>query len=335
MVHSPRSTARGSRELTHQSDMYFLRRLIFIPLLLLVISFAGFLLVHGTPGGPFDRERKPASPEIERAVQTKYHLDEPLLKQYVRYLGLLWEKDNSGHWTHSPASFDVSLRYRNHKVTDIIAQALPVSLCLGLLAFGFAMGIGLPLGYFAALWRGRWEDYLGSLLAMLFVCVPGLVIAPLLIMLFGIKWRLLPVGLWVSPASAILPVTALGLYFSGKIARLLREGMLSTLQSEFITTARAKGLSETAVLLKHVFRLAVLPVVSYSGPLLADLLTGSFIIESIFQIPGLGLHMVNSALNSDYTLTVGLALLYATLLILFNLLVDFAYVLLDPRVKYE
>jgi len=154
-------------------------------------------------------------------------------------------------------------------------------------------------------------------------------------MLLAIKWRLFPVALWGSPWHAMLPMTALGLYFSGRIARLLREGMLNTMQSEFITTARAKGLSQNAVLLKHAFRLAVLPVVSYSGPLLADLLTGSFVIECIFQIPGLGGYFVNSSLNSDYPLTVGLALLYAALLIVLNLLVDLAYVLLDRRVKYE
>src|SRR5437899_3650264 len=154
-------------------------------------------------------------------------------------------------------------------------------------------------------------------------------------MLFAIKWHLFPVGLWASPLHAVLPMVALGLFFSGRIARLMREGMLNVLQAEFITTARAKGLSETAVLLKHAFRLGVLPVVSYSGPLLADLLTGSFVIESAFQIPGLGLHMVNSVLNSDHTMTVGLALLYAALLVVFNLAVDLAYVLLDPRVRYE
>jgi len=167
------------------------------------------------------------------------------------------------------------------------------------------------------------------------VCVPGFVVAPLLVMFFAIKWRLLPVALWGSPLHAILPTAALGLYFSGRVARLLREGMLNTLQAEFITTARAKGLSETAVLLKHGFRLAVLPVVSYSGPLLADLLTGSFVIESIFQIPGIGVYFVNSCLNGDYPMTVGLAVVYAALLIFLNLTVDMGYVLLDRRVKYE
>ena len=315
--------------------MYFLKRVLMLVPLLLIISFLAFVLVHVAPGGPFDRERSPASPEIERALRAKYHLDEPVLKQYLRYLGLLWQKDENGHWRHAPASFDLSLNYRNHSVTSIIAQGLPVSLTLGMLAFGFALGVGLPLGYFSAVRRGHWEDYAGSLFALLFICVPGLVVAPVLVMLFAIKWRLLPVALWGSPWHALLPMMALGLYFSGRIARLLREGMLNTMQSEFIVTARAKGLSENAVLLRHALRLAILPVVSYSGPLLADLLTGSFVIESIFQIPGLGMHFVNSSLNSDYTLVVGLALLYAALLIVLNLLVDLAYVLLDRRVKYE
>jgi len=315
--------------------MYFLRRLLLLIPLLLVISFVAFLLVHATPGGPFDRERRPASPEIERAIKAKFHLDEPVLKQYLRYIGLVWEKDANGNWHHAPASYDVSLRYRNHTVTDVIAQGLPVSMSLGFLAFGFALGIGLPLGYFSAVRRGHWQDYAGSFFAILVVCVPGLVVAPLLVMFFALKWRLFPVALWGSPGHAVLPAIALGLYFSGRIARLMREGMLNTMQSEFITTARAKGLSENAVLLKHALRLAILPVVSYSGPLLADLLTGSFVIESIFQIPGLGGHFVSSSLNYDYTMTVGLALLYATLLVVLNLAVDLAYVLLDRRVRYE
>ena len=304
--------------------MYFLKRAAFSIPLLLMISLLAFVLVRLVPGGPFDRERAPASPEIERQIRAKYHLDEPKWKQYLRFLGDL------AHGDLGP-----SLKYRNHTVNDIIAQALPVSMTLGLLAFGFSMGVGLPLGFITATRRGRWEDYAGSFFALLMVCVPGFVVAPLLVMLFAIKWRLLPVALWASPLHAILPTIALGLFFSGKIARLLREGMLNTMQAEFITTARAKGLSENAVLLKHALRLAVLPVVSYSGPLLADLLTGSFVIENLFQIPGLGAFFVNGSLNSDYTLVVGLVLLYAALLIVLNLLVDLAYVLLDPRVEYE
>ena len=206
---------------------------------------------------------------------------------------------------------------------------------LGALAFAFAMGVGLPLGFFTAARRGRWEDYAGSFLAMLAVCVPGFVLAPILILIFAMKLKWLPVALWESPWHMILPVIALGLYFAGKIARLMREGMLNATQSEFVTAARAKGLGEKTLLFKHAFRIAVLPVVSYSGPMLADLLTGSFIIENIFQIPGIGVFLVNSSLNRDYTVVVGLALLYAMLLIGLNLVVDFAYTLLDPRVKYE
>ena len=304
--------------------MRFLKRLLLLPALLLAISFLAFVLVRAAPGGPFDRERKPASPEIERQLLMKYHLNEPAWKQYLRFLRDL-----------SHADFGVSLKYRNHTVNDIIIQSLPVSACLGFLAFGFAMGVGLPVGFFTAVQRGRWGDYAGSLFAILMICVPGFVVAPLLIMYFGIRWRFFPVALWASPWHAVLPVLALGLYFSGRIARLMREGMLNTLQSEFIMAARAKGLSESAVMLKHALRLAVLPVVSYAGPLLADLLTGSFVIESLFQIPGLGTFFVNGSLNRDYTLVVGLVVLYALLLILLNLLVDFIYVLLDPRVRYE
>jgi oligopeptide transport system permease protein len=304
--------------------MYFLRRLVLLGPLLLMISFLAFILVRVAPGGPFDRERKPASPEIERQLKAKYHLDEPWWKQYGRFLGGLARGD-----------FGVSLQYRNHTVNDIIAQALPVSATLGLLAFGFSMGVGIPIGYLSAVQRGRWEEYAGSLFAILVICVPGFVVAPLLIMVVGIKWRLLPVALWSSPLHALLPVTALGLYFSGRVARLMREGMLGVMPSEFIIAARAKGLSETALLLKHAFPLALLPVISYAGPLLADLLTGSFVIETIFQIPGLGAFFVNGSLNRDYTLVVGLVMLYALLLIVLNLVVDSIYVLLDPRVRYE
>ena len=304
--------------------MYFVKRILFAVPLLLVISALAFALVHLAPGGPFDRERAPASPEIERQLKAKYHLDEPLWKQYGRYLGDLAHGD-----------FGVSLKYRNHTVNDIIAQGLPVSMTLGGLAFGFAMAVGLPVGFFTAARRGRWEDFVGSMLAILAVCVPAFVVAPLLILTFSIKLQWLPVGLWESPWHMILPPIALGLFFAGKIARLFREGMLNSMQSEFVTFARAKGLGEKMLLLKHAVRIAILPVVSYSGPMLADLLTGSFIVENIFQIPGIGVFLINGSLNRDYTVVVGLSLLYAMLLIAMNLIVDFAYTQLDPRVKYE
>ena len=315
--------------------MYFLKRLAFAVPLLIVISALAFILVHLAPGGPFDRERKPASPEIERHLQSLYHLDEPLWKQHLRYFGLVWEKDPQGTWQHAPASWNASTKYRNHNVSDIIAQGLPVSMTLGSLAFGFAMVVGIPLGFFSAARRGQWPDYLGSFLALVTVCIPGFVIAPVLILVFAIKLKWLPVALWESPWHMILPTIALGSYFVGKVARLMREGMLGAAQSEFVTAARAKGLGETSLLFKHAFRIALLPVVSYAGPMLADLLTGSFVIENIFQIPGIGVYFINSSLNSDYMMTVDLALLYALLLIGLNLAVDFAYTLLDPRVKYE
>ncbi|HWD93583.1 MAG TPA: ABC transporter permease [Verrucomicrobiae bacterium] len=304
--------------------MYFLKRLTYMIPLLLVISAVSFWLVHLAPGGPFDKERAPASPQIKHNLEAKYHLDEPVWKQYLRYVGGLAHGD-----------FGPSLKYRDHSVTDIVLQGLPVSMLLGWLAFGFAMGVGLPAGFITAVQRGRWQDHVGSFLALLAVCIPGFVIAPILVLVFTIKWHLLPVALWESPAHAVLPTIALGLYFAGKIARLFREGMLNTMQMEFVTAARAKGLGENTLLMRHAVRLAVLPVVSYAGPMLADLFTGSFVIENIFQIPGLGVFFINSSLNSDYTMTVGLALLYAVLLIVLNLVVDFAYMLLDPRVKYE
>lgn len=304
--------------------MYFLRRLLFVLPLLIVISLFSFLLMHAAPGNPFDKERAPASPEIERALKAKYHLDQPIWKQYLIYLKGLCQGD-----------FGPSLKYRNHSVNDIIAQALPVSMTLGVLSFLFAQGIGIPLGFFMAANRGKWPDYAGSFFAVLAVCIPGLVVGPLLVLGFAIHWRLLPSALWETPWHAILPTIALGLYFAGRVARLMREGMSQILQEPYITTARAKGLDETRVLLRHGFRLAVLPVISYSGPLLADLLTGSFVVESIFRIPGIGIFFINSQDNLDYPMMMGLVLLYAFLLVLLNLLVDFSYGLLDPRVKYE
>jgi oligopeptide transport system permease protein len=315
--------------------MYFLKRLAFTIPLLLLVSLLAFVMVRIPKGGPFDRERAPSSPEIERNLKAKYHLDEPVWKQYLRYIGLVWERDDQGHWHHAPPGFNTSLRYRNHSVLDVIATGLPVSLTIGLLAFGFAMGVGLPLGFIAAAKRGQWQDHAGNFLALLSVCIPGLVVAPLLALLFGIKWRLLPVALWQSPMSVVMPVVALGLFYSGRVARLMREGMLSVLRAEFITAARAKGLSDTRLLLKHGLRLAILPVVSYSGPMLADLLTGSFVVESVFQLPGLGAFLVNSLYNSDYTMTVGLVLLYAIVLLGLNLIVDFLHAWLDPRIKYD
>lgn len=304
--------------------MYFLKRIAFIAPLLLVISFLAFALVRVAPGGPFDRERKAANEEIEKRVRAKYHLDEPVWRQYLRFLGGLAQGD-----------LGPSLKYRNHSVNDIVAQALPVSLILGTLAFLVAMGVGVPLGVVTACRRHNWIGGAGNFLMMLAVCVPALLLGPALILAFSIHWQWFPVGGWESPWHLVLPVVTLGAFFSGRIARLMREGMLTTLDSPFIQTARAKGLSESATVWKHAFPIAVLPVVSYSGPLLADLLTGSFVVENVFQLPGIGVFMVNSSLNRDYPMIVGLVLLYAVLLLLLNVAVDFVYALLDPRVRYE
>lgn len=303
--------------------MDLIKRILFLPPLLLLITFLAFVLVRVAPGGPFDRERRPASPEIERHIRAKYHLDESIGRQYLRYVGGLVRGD-----------FGPSLKYRSHTVNDIIRQGLPVSLIVGGAAFGVALGLGIPLGFFTAVRRHRWEDMAGGFIALLAVCIPGFVVGPLLVMGLAIHWRLFPVALWGTASHAVLPVMALGIYFAGRVSRLMREGMQSPLTADFITTARAKGLSESAVLWRHAFPLAVLPVVSYAGPLLADLLTGSFVIESIFQIPGIGVFLVNSSLNRDYPMVVGLVLLYAALLLVLNLAVDCIHFWLDPRTRH-
>ena len=214
--------------------MFLLKRLAFLVPLLLVISFLAFVLVRVAPGGPFDKERTPASPDIERNLKARYHLDEPLWRQYLRYLGGLAVGD-----------FGPSLKYRNHTVSDIMAQGLPVSLTLGLLAFAFAQGVGIPLGFYTAARRGRWGDWAGSFLAVLAVCVPGFVVGPLLVMGFAIHWKWLPPALWESPAHAILPTLALGLYFAGRIARLMREGLLAKVEA-----ASGARLTITDILIK-------------------------------------------------------------------------------------
>ena len=304
--------------------MYYLKRILALVPLLLVISLLAFVLVRVAPGGPFDKERAPVSPEVERALKAKYRLDQPLWKQYALYLGDLARGD-----------LGPSMKYRHHSVGDIIKQALPATLMLGCLSFGFALGIGIPLGFMTAARKGQWVDYGGSLLALVGICVPAFVIGPLLVMGFAIKLKWFPVALWGSPLNAVLPTLALGLFYSGRIARLMREGMLGVLGEPYIMTARAKGLTERVVLFKHALRPAILPVLSYAGPMLADLLTGSFVIENLFQIPGIGVFMVTSSQSKDYPMVVGLVLLYALLLLVLNLAVDFLYSRLDPQVKYE
>jgi oligopeptide transport system permease protein len=303
--------------------MYYLKRIIALIPVLLIISFVCFFIMRISPGGPFDRERK-LPDEVVRNIEKKYHLNEPIFKQYLRYLGGLLQGD-----------FGPSLKYRNHSVTEIIGAGLPVSVTLGLSSFLFAMGIGIPLGVYSAAKKGQALDLLTGFGAILSLSVPALILGPLLIMYFAVKNRWFPVALWGSPLHIILPTIALGTYFGGKLIRLTRDGILQTLNSDFVRTARSKGVSSHAILWKHVLPVSIIPVISYSGPLLADLLTGSFVVENVFQIPGIGMFMVNSSLNLDYPLVTGLVLLYGVILLVLNLAVDFLMAWLDPRIRYE
>jgi len=299
------------------------RRLLAIPLLVWIVATLAFFLMRAAPGGPFDRERAPASREVEAALQARYHLDESLGRQYLRFLAGLAQGD-----------LGPSFKYRHHTVNDILAQALPVSLTLGWLAFGTALGIGIPTGFIGAVHRGRWPDWAGSFLVLTGVCIPTFVLAPILVLIFSLRLGWLPVALWGSIPQVLLPTFALGLYFAARVSRLLREGLSETLRAPFILTARAKGLGEFQLLLRHALRPSLLPVVSYCGPMLADLLTGSFVIERVFQIPGTGAFFVNSFFSRDYPLMVGLVIVYSALLLLLNLATDFAYRWLDPRVRH-
>ncbi|KAB2674275.1 MAG: ABC transporter permease [Verrucomicrobia bacterium] len=300
-----------------------LRRLLAIPPLVLAVATLAFFLMRAAPGGPFDRERAPASPQIEAALKARYHLDEPLWKQYARFLGGLCRAD-----------LGPSFKYRHHSVGDILAQTLPVSLALGSLAFGFAVGTGIPIGFLAAVHRGRWPDWLASFLVLVGVCIPTFVLAPLLVLWFGLGLGWFPVALWGSLPQAVLPTVALGLYFAARISRLVREGVADTLRAPFIVAARAKGLDEFTLLRRHALRPALLPVVSFAGPMLADLLTGSFVVEKVFQLPGTGAFFVNAFFSRDYPMMLGLVILYSALLLVLNLAADLAYRWIDPRVRH-
>ncbi len=301
---------------------FLLRRLLGIIPLMGVVSLVAFVLVRMAPGGPFDRERESTSPEAERLLRERYLLDAPLWKQYTHYVSHLVRGD-----------LGQSLKHRNHTVNDIILQGLPISLTLGLMAFLFSTGWGVPLGCVAAAARHNGWKAISSAGAMLGICIPALVVGPVLVMIFAIQLRWLPVALLTSPVHFILPVLTLGIFYAGRVARLTQQGIEATLRAEFILTARSKGLSESRILIKHVLPTGLLPVVSYSGPLLADLLTGSFVAENLFQIPGIGVFLIQSSLSRDYPMIVGLVLVYALILMLLNLAVDLSYRWIDPRIR--
>ncbi|HEX6928901.1 MAG TPA: oligopeptide ABC transporter permease OppB [Gammaproteobacteria bacterium] len=304
---------------------YLLKRLLgAIPTLLLLITLA-FCLVRFAPGGPFDYERR-LPPAVEANLAAKYHLDESLPQQYLRYLGQLAQGD-----------LGPSFQYRDYTVNELIAAGLPVSFLLGGLAMLFALLAGIAAGSFAALKRNRWMDHAVMTLSMAGISIPNYVMAPLLILLFAIALDWLPAGGWHdgAPRHLVLPVIVLALPQVAYIARITRSSLIDVLHSDFIRTARAKGLSAREVLLRHALKPALLPVMSYLGPTAAAVMTGSVVVEQIFGIPGIGRFFVQGALNRDYTLVLGVAIFYGALVLVFNLLVDLAYAALDPRVRYQ
>ena len=301
-----------------------LRLLGAIPTLLLVIALA-FLMVHAAPGGPFDDERVlPA--DVEANIARAYHLDEPLPKQFVRYLSGLLQGD-----------LGPSYRYRDHTVSELIGNSFPLSLQLGALAMALAIVVGVSAGTVAALRQDTYLDRLVMACSMTGISVPVFVIAPVLVLLFAVKLQWLPAG-WSSAtggARLLLPVITLALPQIAYIARLTRASMIDVLGRDFIRTARAQGLGTMAVVRLHALKPAMLPVLSYMGPAVAAILTGSVVVEEIFGIPGLGQFFVRGALNRDYTLVLGIVVFYATLIVFLNLVVDILYGVIDPRVRYR
>lgn len=300
---------------------YVLRRLLGVGPLVALIAFLAFLFMRTAPGGPFDQERA-LPPQIEQSLRAQYHLDEPLHRQFGRYLADLVRGD-----------LGPSFRYRNRSVNEIIAQGAPVSLTLGVLAMAFALVVGVAAGVVSAVREHRWVDHAAMAVAMAGICIPNFILGPLLVLIFVFHFKLLPPAGWGGLEHLVLPAITLGAMRAATIARLTRGGMLEVLGQDFVRTARAKGLGEQVVALRHALKVAVLPVVSYLGPAMAATLTGSVVVERIFLVPGLGTFFVQSALNRDYTVAMGAVLFYSTLLILLNLAVDVIYTFLDPRVE--
>jgi oligopeptide transport system permease protein len=302
---------------------FIARRLLQVIPVLFVIITATFFMVRFVPGGPFTAE-KAVPPEILHNLEAHYGLDQPLWRQYVTYLGQVLRGD-----------LGPSFKYSNRSVNEIIAEKLPISLELGGWALLVALALGLPLGTLAAVRHNTALDYACSACGMIGICVPTFVLGPLLALAFGISLRWFNVSGWYGPADRVLPSLTLGFVYAAYVMRLTRGGLLEVLHQDYIRTARAKGASEFRVVFRHALRGGLLPVVSFLGPAVAGILTGSFVIETIFQIPGLGREFVNSAFNRDYTLVLGTVILYAVLLVVMNLLVDIAQVWLNPRLKFE
>lgn len=302
---------------------YALRRLLgAIPTLFLVIVLA-FLLVHSAPGGPFDDERAlPA--EIEANIAAAYHLDEPLPVQFLRYVGGVVQGD-----------FGPSYSYRDYTVGELIGRSFPVSMQLGIFAIVLAVVTGVGLGIVAALHRNSPLDRVVTGIAMTGLSIPVFVIAPVLVLLLAVKLQWLPAS-WTGSESGsrlLLPVFSLALPQIAYVTRLTRASLIEVLSSDFVRTARAQGLGTAAIVRYHALKPAMLPVLSYMGPAVAAVLTGSVVVEEIFGIPGLGQLFVRGSLNRDYTLVLGVVIFYATLIVLLNLLVDLLYGAIDPRIR--
>ena len=292
-------------------------------LVLLAIYALTFFLVAMTPGSPFSTERA-IRPEILAQIEAFYGYDKPVLERFWTSLSNALRGE-----------FGPSAVYANRSVTEIIGESFPVSLKLGSLSLLGALLLGIPTGVIAALKRNTWLDYAPMSAAMVGICLPTFVMGPLLALVFGLILRVLPVSGWYGPEYMVLPAATLGLYYAAYFARLTRGGMLEMLNQDFVRTARARGVSESSIVWKHCLKGGLIPAITFLGPALAGIIAGSFVVETIFQIPGLGQWFVRGALNRDDFLILGLTVLFAALIVLMNLLADIAHVALNPRLKYE
>jgi oligopeptide transport system permease protein len=307
---------------------FVLRRIgVAIPTILVIITVA-FFMMRAAPGGPFDLER-PMPEETRQVILANYGMDQPLWRQYVDYMGNLFQGD-----------LGPSLKLRDKRVSEIIAEGFPVSATIGLFSMALAIGLGSLLGSIAALRQNTAGDFSIMTFAMVGISIPPFVMGPILALVFGLYLGLVPTGgldprMGMTPDRLVLPIITLALPQIAIIARLMRASMIEVIRSNYIRTARAKGLSAPAVIFKHALRSAVLPLVSYLGPASAAVLSGSLVIERVFQLPGIGKHFVDAALQRDYTVVMGVVIIYAALIILLNLLADLFYGVLNPKVKYE
>ena len=302
---------------------FIIRRFFETIPVLFIIATLTFFGIRMAPGGPFDAEKN-VTPEIRRNLEAHYGLNKSLLAQYGDYLKSL------AHGDLGP-----SFKYSNRTVNELIAESFPVSLELGFYGLLVALLLGLAAGIAAALRPKTFIDYFASTVSMAGICLPTFVLGPLLILLFALGFHRFNAQGWFDPRDRVLPAITLGTYYAAYVARLARGGMIDILSQDFIRTARAKGASEARVILRHTLKGGLLPVVSFMGPAVAGIITGSFVVETIFQIPGLGRFFVTAALNRDYTMVLGTVLFYAALIVFFNLLVDIVLVCLNPKLKFE